>query len=855
MLRLSFIILLTISLYAQSPHGEHFDIDCGECHNTTGWKIVPYEIKFNHDITSFSLTGQHKNVECRQCHSALNFSDSKSECMDCHKDVHQNTVGQDCARCHQTSSWLVTNLTQLHENERFPLLGKHKTARCEDCHMSFNDLRFSPLNITCFDCHSKEYYSTKTPDHVIAGFSTECSECHSVAGFAWKAGTLNHDFFPLTGKHSIADCFDCHQGNSFTGLSKQCYSCHGSDFEIAVNPDHKQAGFSIECENCHTINGWSPASFNHSVTQFPLTGAHLEVQCSGCHSGGYNNIATLCYSCHTDEYNNSLDPNHAAAGFPTECESCHNTNGWKPAAFDHDQKYFPIYSGEHRGKWENCSSCHTQQNNFAVFSCIDCHEHNKAETDDEHKEVQGYVFASADCFACHPNGSGEGSVNHSLTNFPLTGAHLTANCSDCHQGGYTNTSINCIDCHNQDYQLTTNPPHKTLTLSTDCGGCHSTQPGWKNASFAVHDNFYQLTGAHSAISNNCADCHKGTYTNTPENCYGCHQNDFTSSVNPNHVNAGISNKCEECHTTTAWNTTTFQHISTGFELTGAHKPIQCSSCHKGTTTGLVGSCVSCHQAKYDTAPEHKAQSYPQNCEMCHNTTIWTQTDFNHASTNFPLTGAHQNTNCSDCHQGGYTNTPMNCVDCHNQDFQNSVNPSHTTLALSTDCISCHTTTPGWKPASFIIHNTFYELLGAHASISNDCAGCHNGNYNNTPNTCYGCHTADFNNVTDPSHSAAGFSTDCIPCHNQTSWKPSTFNHDGQYFPIYSGKHRGKWDKCSDCHAQQNNFTLFSCTDCHEHNKTETDDDHKDVQGYVYISTECYDCHPNGDEGRMQGLIQ
>ena len=47
-------------------------------------------------------------------------------------------------------------------------------------------------------------------------------------------------------------------------------------------------------------------------------------------------------------------------------------------------------------------------------------------------------------------------------------------------------------------------------------------------------------------------------------------------------------------------------------------------------------------------------------------------------------------------------------------------------------------------------------------------------------------------TTDPDHTAAGFSTDCATCHSETAWEPSTFDHDGLYFPIYSGEHDGEW---------------------------------------------------------------
>jgi hypothetical protein len=183
------------------------------------------------------------------------------------------------------------------------------------------------------------------------------------------------------------------------------------------------------------------------------------------------------------------------------------------------------------------------------------------------------------------------------------------------------------------------------------------------------------------------------------------------------------------------------------------------------------------------------------------------------------------------------------------DFAGTQNPNHTALNLSTDCVSCHTTEPSWMPASFDNHNDFHPLNGAHAMIANDCAACHNGDYVNTPNTCFGCHQSDYNTTNNPNHSAAQFPTDCTPCHSESAWTPSTFNHDGMYFPIYSGKHDEEWNQCTECHTTPNDFSTFSCIQCHEHsNQSDVNNDHDEVSGYIYESNACYACHPDGDDG-------
>jgi hypothetical protein len=110
-------------------------------------------------------------------------------------------------------------------------------------------------------------------------------------------------------------------------------------------------------------------------------------------------------SCHQADYDGTTDPNHAAAQFATACETCHGTTTFAGARFDHDTENFPIYSGAHAGKWSNCATCHTDPNNFAVFTCLSCHPHSdRAKTDGNHSGVNGYSYASNACYGCHPRG-------------------------------------------------------------------------------------------------------------------------------------------------------------------------------------------------------------------------------------------------------------------------------------------------------------------------------------------------------------------------------------------------------------------------------------------------------------------
>lgn len=792
MRRLSPIIVLlalSLSLMAQkSPHGDSFRANCDDCHKTNSWKVDLNGIDFDHKTTNFPLVGQHQVVSCKDCHTSLEFAKAQTECNSCHTDIHEQTVGNECARCHTPNSWVVTNITQIHQQSRFPLLGPHTVADCRECHKNLLSssspatptaslLRFDPIGVECYDCHKQDYTAAKEPDHIASNYSTNCTECHNINSFSWNGAGINHNFFPLEGGHDISDCKTCHTSGSYSKIPAECVTCHQPDYNSAVNPNHKALNFSTECNDCH-----------------------------------------------------SLSP------------------GWKPAEYrDHDSRSFPIYSGEHSGEWESCSDCHKNPANYGEFTCTDCHEHNKSDMDDEHGGVSGYEYNSIACFACHPTGSGEGSFDHNKSGFPLTGAHTTTSCTDCHTSGYAGTSNVCASCHTNSYNQTVNPNHTAAGISNDCASCHTTNPGWKPATYPAHSN---LEGAHVPIANDCAACHNGNYSTLPKLCNDCHSTDYTQANNPSHTAAQFPVTCAECHTQSAWTPATFNHDGQYFPIySGKHNGEwdNCSDCHTNPADYKVYTCTSSCHPKPEMDSEHQGVGgYLYNspaCLECH-----PQGDaegaFNH-NISFPLTGGHANADCASCHANGYTNTPNTCISCHTPDFNQSANPNHTTLGISNDCAACHTTNPGWSPATFPTHNNYYVIAGAHVPVANDCAACHNGNYINSPNTCMGCHTTNYNQTANPNHVSAQFPTTCEDCHTQTAWTPSTFNHDGQYFPIYSGKHNGEWNACADCHTNPSNYAVFTCTtSCHP--QSSTNNEHQGVGGYQYLSSACLACHPNGN---------
>jgi hypothetical protein len=359
MYRLSFILVILLSGYpgsnwAQSPHCKKFKMDCAVCHTPLNWVPLRETLGFKHNSTGFPLEGAHSQVDCKQCHASLVFEEAQTDCNSCHTDIHSMSVGNNCTRCHTTQSWIVDIIPELHEQNGFPLTGIHRTITCKDCHKSENNLRFDRIGNDCINCHQNDFTQTKKPDHVRAGYSTNCVDCHNPNALSWSGATTDHSFFPLTGGHDIQDCKKCHLTNDYASTSNECVSCHNNDYVATTNPDHKSAGFSTDCAQCHTINAWQPSEFDHN-TVYPLLGAHQTISqdCKKCHANGYSNTPNTCVGCHTSDYNNTTNPNHQTANFDTDCKTCHSETAWSPSSFDHDQYY--VLKGAQKTVVTNCN--------------------------------------------------------------------------------------------------------------------------------------------------------------------------------------------------------------------------------------------------------------------------------------------------------------------------------------------------------------------------------------------------------------------------------------------------------------------------------------------------------------------
>jgi hypothetical protein len=810
----------------------NFPQACLTCHNESAWAPAT----FDHNLSQFPLTGAHVSVTCNSCH-ANGYTNTPADCYSCHtQDFNSvtdpnhatNNFPHDCTQCHTTAVWEPSTFN--HAQTDFPLTGAHTTVLCNSCHAT----GYQNTPTDCYSCHQNNYNAVTDPNHVQNSFDHNCTLCHSTT--AWEPANFSHanTQFPLTGAHTSAPCVSCHAAG-YQNTPTDCYSCHQNDYNAVTDPNHVQNNFDHDCTQCHSTTAWQPSTFNHANTQFPLTGAHTMTSCVSCHATGYDNTPTDCYACHQNDYNSTTDPNHVQNNFDHDCTQCHNTTAWDPSTFNHTNTQFPL-TGAHVTL--QCLDCHS--NGYQIpFDCFSCHaEDYNGANDPDHP---GNNFPH-DCTQCHNTTDWEGgSFNHANTQFPLTGAHVSIQCIACHADGYQGIPIECYSCHDDDYIGVADPNHVVDNFSQVCTQCHTTA-AWLPATFDHNQSQFPLTGAH--VSLQCVACHANGFDNTASDCYSCHQNDYNSVPDPNHVQNNFDHVCTQCHTTVGWTPVSFDHAGTQFPLNGAHVAVPCLSCHATGYDNTPIDCYSCHQGDYDGVvnPNHIQNNFSHICTECHSTSAWTPSTFNHNQTQFPLTGAHVSLACLSCHAGGYDNTPTDCYACHQPDFEGVTDPNHVAGNYNHICTQCHTTS-GWTPATIDHNLTQFPLTGAH--VSAPCLACHANGYDNTPTLCYACHQTDYNNAV-PNHSAAGFPTVCQNCHNTSAWIPSTWNHDALFFPIYSGRHQGEWTVCADCHVNPNDYNVFECIFCHEHNQPDTDPRHTGVPNYQYNSLACYTCHPRGE---------
>jgi hypothetical protein len=362
----------------QDEHRGQVGTNCQSCHNEEEWRKAPL---FDHQKTDFRLNGKHRKVKCQKCHKKIidnKYKDNPDylwfkpvkhkKCSNCHEDIHKGKLGKRCSHCHSTQGWNIRKNKEFdHSKTAFPLIGKHRSVQCNQCHIpgkKITNLKFEK----CYDCHS-DYHQGQL---VKNGIRRDCSECHSETGFSPSTFTLeNHSKtdYPLQGSHKAVPCILCHrkiqsQGretNQFTFESYKCIACHENVHKKQVDTWMRKG-----CQSCHEVEGWEIIrGFDHSKTKFILTGKHEKVKCKECHVSPDNklwgpvyfkNNKSACVDCHDDIHNDQFQ---VTTNKKVNCERCHQTDGWKNIIFDHNKdSRFPL-KGKHRNVL--CEKCHPIQ--------------------------------------------------------------------------------------------------------------------------------------------------------------------------------------------------------------------------------------------------------------------------------------------------------------------------------------------------------------------------------------------------------------------------------------------------------------------------------------------------------------
>ena len=479
------------------------------------------------------VTGAHAEYEsnCVGCHVRFERQSQRELCLDCHKEIAEdfqtNTgyhsrapdVGtKECSSCHTEHEGRTADIVGLkeptfdHGLTDFPLLGKHGSVVCADCHVP--EQTFHDADTECNSCHMKD-------DRHRGNLGEACADCHAETG--WKDIHFDHEEttkYALTGKHATITCVSCHIDEQYKETPETCIGCHRVD-------DKHMGTNGPKCQDCHTTADWKELLFDHvQRTGFALRGGHSGLMCEACHEGNKfeQKLPKECYGCHADD-----DAHDGING--QKCANCHRVTEWKDITFDHARDAKFALNGAHAEL--ECKVCHVEPVEAAkpATECFGCHD-----DDDPHEGQLGET-----CASCHGEVDWKQNVrfDHDLSRFPLLGKHRDAMCEDCHATpAFLDAEEDCIECHLED------DVHKRR-LGSDCGLCHNPN-AWLLWVFN-HDTQtdFVLDGAHDDID--CHSCHRQPVAAAGEislstSCGSCHRKDD--------VHRGeFGQQCEQCHTT------------------------------------------------------------------------------------------------------------------------------------------------------------------------------------------------------------------------------------------------------------------------------------------------------------------
>ncbi len=549
-----------------------------------------------------------------------------------------------------------------------------------------------------------------------------------------------------------AECKLCHVRFDRSAQPRLCLSCHTRvAADVRTKSGYHGRLDERECRACHTEHKGREARivtiderlFDHSQTDFTLSGRHLQAKCAACHRPKvkHRDAPLNCAGCHSkdDKHKNTLG---------AKCERCHSESDWKQTRFDHTKTRFPLLLQHAKRK---CVECHSDSQHLAETSrdCLSCHR-----KDDKHKGTLG-----AKCEQCHSEGNWkETRFDHANTRFPLLLRHMQTKCVECHADlqHFARTPLKCVACHAKD------DVHK-LGLGDKCESCHN-EKAWKQALRFDHDRDspFPLRDAHRKAK--CETCHKDAGISSqkpnarrfsekpPTSCFGCHARDDQAKGH----RGRYGDKCQTCHIERSFGIISFDHgRDTRYALRGKHLPVKCDTCHTGSLyrDKLESQCYSCH-----VGDDRHSGQLGRDCAVCHGETRWQESSFDHGQSVFPLRDRHANLDCKKCHaSAAFKDAKSECVSCHAKDDVHQ-------QRLGPRCVQCHSARR-WTEGSFD-HDlrSRFKLTYKHAKTK--CLSCHVKPVAAKvalPVDCINCHRQD-----DIHFETSG--VQCERCHMPDSWR-------------------------------------------------------------------------------------
>ncbi len=397
---------------------------------------------------------------------------------------------------------------------------------------------------SCYSCHAKEYQATTQPTHQPAGFPTQCEVCHrrrtprgrrpasSTARTSRSSGCTPRRPAPRATRTTST------RARRATASAATARTTTAPPARTTRRPGSRPRASPATGRRTRAGRRRSTtAASSRSRACTPRRPARPATRTTSTRARRATASAAT-----GPTYDRTTSPNHAAAGFPTTCESCHKASdpSWR-ATFNHSSAY-PLV-GVH-----------------ATQACTACHKNNV------------YKGTPRDCVGCHrTNYDRTTSPNHAAAGFPTT-------CESCHRA--SDASWRATFNHNAVFPwsaCTRRRPARRATRTTSTRArpatataatartttarpTRTTPPpaSRRRASRATAPR--RRRGRRVSITTG-SSCSPGAISRrravratrttsiagTPRDCYPCHQAQYDRTTNPNHRAAGFPTTCETCH--------------------------------------------------------------------------------------------------------------------------------------------------------------------------------------------------------------------------------------------------------------------------------------------------------------------